>query len=214
LNTHTVAAYTGVEDMQMSTLPSFQVGDGLLLVDPQNDFCPGGSLPVASGDAVMPVLNAWAAAAERAGVPIFVSRDWHPARTTHFKDYGGTWPPHCVMGTRGAEFHPDLRLPAEAVVVSKGMGEAEDAYSAFQARDSTGRPLATLLGERDVHHLYVMGLATDYCVKASALDGLTAAFQVTVVREGTRAVNVQPQDGEQALAEMRAAGAAITEEVT
>jgi nicotinamidase/pyrazinamidase len=113
------------------------------------------------------------------------------------------------MGTRGAEFHPDLRLPAGVVVISKGMGETEDAYSAFQARDSAGRPLATLLGERDVRHLFVMGLATDYCVKASALDGLTAAFGMTVVRDGVRAVNVQPQDGERALEEMRAAGAAI-----
>jgi nicotinamidase/pyrazinamidase len=197
----------------MPTAPSFQVGDGLLLVDPQNDFCPGGSLPVATGDAVMPVLNAWAAAAERAGAPIFVSRDWHPARTTHFKDFGGVWPPHCVMFTHGAEFHPDLRLPPAAVVVSKGMGETEDAYSAFQARDDDGRPLATLLGERHVRHLYVMGLATDYCVKASTLDALSAAFQVTVVREGIRAVNVQPQDGDEALDAMRAVGATITDEV-
>src|SRR5437867_9649505 len=108
--------------------PSFQVGDALLLVDPQNDFCPGGSLPVAEGDRIMPVLNAWADAAAKRGVPIFVSRDWHPARTTHFKDQGGVWPPHCVMDTRGAEFHADLRLPNGAVVVSKGMGATEDAY--------------------------------------------------------------------------------------
>jgi nicotinamidase/pyrazinamidase len=209
-----MAAYTHVEDSQMSTPPSLQVGDALLLVDPQNDFCPGGSLPVADGDAVMPVLNTWAAAAERAGVPIFVSRDWHPIHTTHFKDYGGVWPPHCVIGTHGAEFHPDFRLPPAAVVVSKGMGEAEDAYSAFQARDSGGVALATLLHQRGVRHLYVMGLATDYCVKASALDGLTAAFQVTVVRDGVRAVNLRPQDGDQALEDMRAAGAAITEEVS
>src|SRR5579859_6583680 len=129
----------------MSSVPSSQVGDGLLLVDPQNDFCPGGSLPVADGDAVMPVLNTWAAAAVQAAVPVFVSRDWHPARTTHFAAYGGAWPPHCVMGTRGAEFHPDLQLPTTAVVVSKGMGETEDAYSAFQARDGAGVPLPTLL---------------------------------------------------------------------
>jgi nicotinamidase/pyrazinamidase len=198
----------------MPTPPSFRVGDGLLLVDPQNDFCPGGSLPVADGNAVMPVLNTWAVAAERAGAPIFVSRDWHPATTTHFKDYGGIWPPHCVMGTHGAEFHPDLRLPSGAVVVSKGMGETEDAYSAFQARDDAGLLLATLLQQRQVRHLYVMGLATDYCVKASALDGLTATFQVTVVRDGVRAVNLQPHDGDQALDEMRAAGAAIAEEVS
>jgi nicotinamidase/pyrazinamidase len=191
----------------MSTPPSFQVGDGLLLVDPQNDFCPGGSLPVADGGAVMPVLNTWSAAAERDGVPIYVTRDWHPARTTHFKDYGGIWPAHCVMGTRGADFHPELRLPKTAVVVSKGMGEAEDAYSAFQARDSAGVLLATLLLQRGLRRLYVMGLATDYCVKASALDGLTAAFQVTVVRAGVRAVNLQPLDGDKALEAMRAAGA-------
>jgi nicotinamidase/pyrazinamidase len=191
----------------MSASPSLQVGDGLLLVDPQNDFCPGGSLPVTDGDAVMPVLNTWATAAERAGVPIFVSRDWHPARTTHFKDHGGVWPPHCVMGTPGAEFHPDLRLPPDAVVISKGMGEAEDAYSAFQARDAQGASLVTLLHRRGVQHLYVMGLATDYCVKASALDGLTADFRVTLVRDGIRAVNLQPEDGDQALEEMRAAGA-------
>ncbi|HEV7665159.1 MAG TPA: isochorismatase family protein, partial [Chloroflexota bacterium] len=83
----------------MATLPSFQIGDGLLLVDPQNDFCPGGSLAVAEGNVVMPVLSAWAAAAEQVGAPIFVSRDWHPPRTSHFKEFGGVWPPHCVMGT-------------------------------------------------------------------------------------------------------------------
>jgi nicotinamidase/pyrazinamidase len=189
--------------------PAFETGDGLLLVDPQNDFCPGGSLPVADGDAVMAVLTAWATAAERAGVPVFVSRDWHPPKTTHFKQYGGVWPPHCVMGTRGAEFHRDLKLPPSAMVVSKGMGEAEDAYSAFQARDTAERPLATLLGERAVSHLYVMGLATDYCVKASALGGLENGLRVTVVTEGIRAVNLQPNDGQQALDEMHNAGANI-----
>jgi nicotinamidase/pyrazinamidase len=191
----------------MSTPPSLKEGDGLLLVDPQNDFCPGGALPVAEGDAVMPVLNAWAAAAEHAGVPVFVSRDWHPLHTTHFKDRGGIWPPHCVMGTPGAEFHPKLRLPDGAVIVSKGMGETEDAYSAFQARDASETPLATLLGERGVRHVYVMGLATDYCVKASALDGLSNGLRVTLVPPGMRAVDLLPGDGEQALEQMRAAGA-------
>ena len=193
----------------MPTAPSFQVGDGLLLVDPQNDFCPGGSLAVAEGDAVMPVLNEWITAAERAGVPIFVSRDWHPARTTHFKDYGGVWPAHCVMNTRGAQFHPDLHLTSDAVVVSKGMGETEDAYSAFQARDASGTLLGALLDQRGVRHLYVAGLATDYCVKSSALDALNSHLGVTLVPEGMRAVNLQPTDGEQALAEMRARGAQL-----
>lgn len=186
--------------------PSLQVGDALLLVDPQNDFCPGGSLPVPDGDAVMPVLNRWADAARATGVPIFVSRDWHPARTRHFKEFGGVWPPHCVMGSRGAEFHPALRVPREATVMSKGMGEAEDAYSAFQARDESGTLLAELLRERSIRRLYVMGLATDYCVKASAIGGIEAGLRVTVVPEGMRAVNLQPHDGEHAVAEMRQAG--------
>jgi nicotinamidase/pyrazinamidase len=189
-------------------MPELKQGDALLLVDPQNDFCPGGSLAVLDGDAVMPVLSEWAAAAERAGVPIFVSRDWHPPKTTHFKEFGGVWPPHCVQNTRGAAFHPDLHLPGSAMVVSKGMGEAEDAYSAFQARDGRGTPLSTLLRERGVTHLFVMGLATDYCVKASALGGLDNGFRVTLVPAGVRAVNLQPTDGDQALTAMRTAGVA------
>jgi nicotinamidase/pyrazinamidase len=194
--------------MALSETPPFRVGDGLLLVDPQNDFCPGGSLAVADGDKVMPVLSEWAAAAARAHVPIFVSRDWHPARTTHFKDFGGIWPAHCVMGTHGAAFHPDLQLPADATVVSKGMGENEDAYSAFQARSEAGELLQTLLQRAGITHLYMGGLATDYCVKSSALDGLARGLRVTLVPNGIRAVNLQPSDGDQALAEMRAAGAA------
>src|SRR6266852_4030291 len=193
----------------MSTPPSFQAGDGLLLVDPQNDFCPGRSLAVADGDAVIPVLNAWATAAERAGVPIFVSRDWHPARTTHFKEFGGVWPPHCVMGTPGADFHPDLRLPADVVIVSKGMGETEDAYSAFQARDGAGTLLPALLEQSGIRRLYIAGLATDYCVKSSALDGLAHDLGVTLIPDGMRAVNLRPTDGEQALAEMQARGARL-----
>jgi nicotinamidase/pyrazinamidase len=185
----------------------FVAGDGLLVVDPQNDFCPGGALAVVEGDRVMAVLSAWAAAAGGAGVPVFVSRDWHPARTTHFKEYGGVWPPHCVMGTYGAAFHAELHLPDGAIVVSKGMGEAEDAYSAFEARDEQGTPLATLLEQRGVRHLYVGGLATDYCVKSSTLDALRSGYRVTLIPDGMRPVNVQPGDGDQALADMRAAGA-------
>jgi nicotinamidase/pyrazinamidase len=192
----------------MSHPPSFQPGDGLLLVDPQNDFCPGGSLGVIDGDKVMSVLNEWAAAAAEAQVPIFVSRDWHPPRTTHFKDFGGIWPPHCVRGTPGAAFHPDLRLPSGATIVSKGMGETEDAYSAFQARSEAGEPLLTLLQRAGVTHIYIGGLATDYCVRSSTLDGLASGLRVTLVPDAMRAVNLQPTDGDQALAEMRGAGAA------
>ncbi len=193
----------------MATSPSFQAGDGLLLVDPQNDFCPGGSLGVPDGDAVIPVLNAWTTAAQHAGAPIFVSRDWHPPVTTHFKDGGGRWPPHCVMGTHGAKFHPDLRLPADALIVSKGMGEAEDAYSAFQARTESNVPLSAMLEAKSITHLYIAGLATDYCVKSSALDALERGLRVTLVPDGIRAVNVRPTDGDEALAEMQAHGAQL-----
>jgi nicotinamidase/pyrazinamidase len=191
----------------MVVVPELRRGDAVVIADPQVDFCPGGSLGVPEGDRVMPVLNAWAAAAAAAGVPVFVSRDWHPARTTHFREFGGVWPPHCIQGTPGSAFHPALRLPPEVVIVDKGMGEHEDAYSAFQARTDDGTPLAELLRERQVQHLYLMGLATDYCVKATALSAREHDFKVTVVADGVRAVNLQPHDGEAALAEMRAAGA-------
>jgi nicotinamidase/pyrazinamidase len=190
----------------MSSPPAFRAGDGLLMVDPQNDFCPGGSLAVAEGDAVMPVLSTWAEAAERAGIPIFVSRDWHPQRTIHFQEYGGVWPPHCVMNTPGAEFHADLRLPASARIVSKGMGETEDAYSAFQARDETGKPLKTLLDDSGIRHVFVGGLATDYCVKSTALDALQQGFKVTLIPDAIRAVNLNATDGQLAMADMQAAG--------
>jgi nicotinamidase/pyrazinamidase len=191
----------------MATPAAFAEGDALLLVDPQIDFCPGGALGVDEGDRVMPVLSSWAAAASAAHAPIFVGRDWHPRYTTHFKEQGGVWPPHCVMHTHGAEFHPDLHLPAEITIVSKGMGEAEDAYSVFQARDEAGTPLRTLLERRGVRHVYIAGLATDYCVRSTTLDALTHGYRVTLIREGMRAVNLQPEDGTRALEEMRAAGA-------
>jgi nicotinamidase/pyrazinamidase len=190
-----------------ATPAEFAAGDALLLVDLQNDFCPGGTLSVADGHRVMPVLNAWAAAAYSAHVPIFVTRDWHPPRTTHFKEFGGVWPPHCVMHTHGAEFHADLRLPTGVTIVSKGMRQDEDAYSAFQARDEMDTPLGDLLRQRGVRHVYVGGLATDYCVRSSALDALAGGYAVTLIVDGIRAVNLRPDDGEHALQEMVAAGA-------
>ena len=184
-------------------------GDAVLLVDPQNDFCPGGSLAVPHGDEVMPVLNRWAAAAMRSTVPLLVSRDWHPPRTTHFDTDGGVWPPHCVAGTRGAAFHPDLHLPPEAIVVSKGTRADEDAYSAFQARDDQGHLVPEILRSRGTRRLWVLGLATDYCVKATAVAARTNGFDVNVIAEGKHAVNVHAGDDERAWEEMRAAGATI-----
>jgi nicotinamidase/pyrazinamidase len=181
--------------------------DALVIVDVQNDFCPGGALAVPEGDRVVPVLNAYAARFAARGAPVFASRDWHPARTTHFAGHGGAWPPHCVQDTPGAAFHRALRLPAGAAVVSKGTGPAEDAYSCFQARAADGTDFTTLLARRGVHRLFVGGLATDYCVKATALDARRAGLEVVVLEDAVRAVDVAPGDGERALAEMAAAGA-------
>jgi len=181
----------------------------LVLVDVQNDFCPGGSLAVPDGDKTVPVLNREIERFVAAGRPIVASRDWHPEQTTHFQSGGGPWPVHCVAGHPGAAFHPDLKLPAQAIVVSKGTGATEDAYSAFQARDDAGRDLKRILHERGAKRLVVGGLATDYCVRATVLDALKSGYPVSVLRDGVRGVDVNAGDSARALDEMRAAGATI-----
>ena len=181
----------------------------LVIVDVQNDFCPGGSLAVAGGDEVVPVMNRYAEAFAAAGRLVIADRDYHPGRTTHFVQFGGAWPPHCVQGTPGAEYHPDLVLPSETVHVVKGMGAEEDAYSVFQGRDGDGRSFEALLAERGVRKLYVGGLATDYCVKHTVLDALKAGYEVVLLADGIRAVDVQQGYGERAIEEMRSAGAEI-----
>jgi nicotinamidase/pyrazinamidase len=182
--------------------------DALVVVDVQNDFCPGGSLAVPDGDSVVPVLNRYAERFDAQGAAVFASRDWHPPRTKHFAAYGGIWPPHCVQGTAGAAPHPALVLPARTQVVSKGMDPEEDAYSCFQARAEQGGDFASLLAAREIQRLFVGGLATDYCVKATALDALRAGLRVVVLQDAVRAVDVTPGDGARALAELAAAGAA------
>jgi nicotinamidase/pyrazinamidase len=184
-------------------------GDALVIVDVQNDFCPGGTLAVGEGHQVVAPLNACAARFAAAGAPVFASRDWHPAKTSHFKEWGGPWPPHCVQDTRGAQFHPDLRLPPGTTIVSKGSDPDEDAYSCFQARDAAGRPFPEVLRAAGVRRVVVGGLATDYCVKATALDARRAGFEVVVLVDAMRAVDVRPGDGERAVEEMRAAGALL-----
>jgi nicotinamidase/pyrazinamidase len=181
--------------------------DALLIVDVQNDFCPGGALAVAEGHAVVPLLNQYMERAAAAGVPIFASRDWHPAQTAHFREHGGQWPPHCVQGTPGAEFHPDLRLPEGTVVVSKGMNPVDEGYSLFEGKLKDGRDALTALRELGVTRVHVGGLATDYCVRATTLDALAARFDVFLLEDAIRAVEVQPGDEERAIKEMREAGA-------
>ena len=176
----------------------------LIIVDLQNDFCPGGSLAVAEGDQIVPLVNDLIEQFTRAGQPIFATRDWHPEGHISFKAQGGIWPPHCVQQTRGAQFHPNLRLPPEATIITKGDHKERDAYSGFD-----GTPLAEQLRAAQVNELAVCGLATDYCVLATTLDGLKAGFRVMVRRAAVRGVNVAPGDAANALAEMEAAGATL-----
>jgi len=186
-----------------------QAKDALILVDVQNDFCPGGSLAVKGGDEVVPVLNRAIDKFTAAGLPIFATRDWHPEKTQHFKAYGGLWPVHCVQGTRGAEFHPGLHLNKDVVVVSAGMLPTEEGYSGFQSTDTSGSGLAELLHRKGVERLFVGGLATDYCVKHTVLDGLKEGFKVLLLVDAVRAVNLNFGDGDRAIEEMTKAGATV-----
>ena len=184
----------------------------LVIVDVQVDFADStGALAVAGGSDVVPVINDEAAAALRAGGFVVYTADWHPPRTPHFVTDGGIWPVHCVMGTRGAEFHPGLVV--DGPVVRKGT-HGEDGYSGFTMRDpATGDTLPTelegLLRDRAIRRVLVSGLATDYCVKATALDSARLGFETAVLVDGIRAVDLQPGDGDRAIDEMAAAGVAI-----
>jgi len=178
----------------------------LLIVDVQNDFCPGGALAVERGDEVVAPLNRLIDEFLQRGAPVYKSRDWHPATTKHFAKYGGTWPVHCVQNTYGAEFHPALRDDPRVIVVSKGLGDT-DCYSAFDETD-----LAAQLHEQGIEEVLVGGLATDYCVKNTVLDAVKHGFKVKALKNAMRAVNLQPGDGERALEEMRAAGAEIIDQ--
>lgn len=181
---------------------NLQVGDALLIVDVQPDFCPGGALPVPDGDAVVPVLNRWIAAAEDRGVPVYASRDWHPPRHSSFREEGGEWPPHCVQDTTGAAYHPLLRLPADAIKIAKGTRLDRDQYSAF---DETG--LAANLRARGIHRVWIGGLAEDVCVKATALDARRAGLETHVIAAATRPLT--KEGGDAAEAELEAAGVVV-----
>jgi nicotinamidase/pyrazinamidase len=173
----------------------------LVVVDIQNDFCPGGALPVKDGDKIVPVLNRYIERFRKAGAPVLFTRDWHPPDHSSFKAQGGPWPPHCVQNSEGAKFHRDLLIPPEGEIVSKA-DKRDEAYSFFQGTD-----LAEELKERGIKRLLVGGLATDYCVKETVLDGLKHGFEVFHLDDASKGVNVNPDDSERALQEMVAKGA-------
>lgn len=181
--------------------------DALIVVDVQKDFCPGGALAVPEGDSVVPVLNRYIERFADEKLPIFATRDWHPAKHKSFKEFGGIWPVHCVQKSDGANFHPDLKLPETAKIISKATKVKEEAYSGFQGTD-----LKELLKKQKVKRIFVGGLATDYCVKNTVLDGLKAGFTTFLLMDAVKGVDVNPGDSERAIEEMLSAGAVgITE---
>lgn len=180
------------------------VNIALLVVDVQVDFCPGGSLAVADGDRIIPQLNRVIEAFHAAHLPIFFSRDWHPPNHRSFKSQGGVWPPHCVARTPGAEFHLGLNVPPGSTIISKATEPDLEAYSAFQ-----GTNLGRLLKERTIDEVVIGGLATDYCVKESALDAMKAGFGVSILKDCAKGVNLREDDSEKALRLIEKKGAAL-----
>jgi nicotinamidase/pyrazinamidase len=174
----------------------------LIVVDVQNDFCPGGPLAAPQGDQVVPVLNRYIKKFETVSAWIIATRDWHPANHSSFKPNGGIWPIHCVQNTAGSEFHPDLHLPQNVMIISKGTDPDREAYSGFQ-----GTPLTNLLKERKIQTVWIGGLATDYCVKSTVLDAVKAGFAVRFLEDASRGVGVQQGDIEKAQEEIIKSGA-------
>jgi nicotinamidase/pyrazinamidase len=181
----------------------------LIVVDVQNDFCPGGRLAVPQGDAILSLVNAYIEKFVQHKRPVIATRDWHPPRTAHFKPYGGDWPVHCVNATPGAAFPDDLHLPEQTLIFSKGIRGDQDGYSAFEAEDDQGQLLKDVLKEEKIQQVYVCGLATDYCVKATVLDALKHHMRVFVLEDAVKGVNLKPDDSKHALEEMMAAGAQL-----
>lgn len=197
----------------------------LLLIDLQNDFCPGGTLAVAEGDAVIAIANQAIATCLRHKIPVIASQDWHPAEHRSFAvnsqaepwtvgDLAGLpqvwWPVHCVQNTSGAALHPQLNQQAITDIFRKGQNPDIDSYSAFFDNGRRAKtPLDDWLRQQGIDRLFIMGLATDYCVKYTVLDALTLGYKTSVISEGCRGVNLQPQDSQQALDAMNVAGANI-----
>lgn len=199
---------------ERSVRPAYGPGTALLVVDVQNDFAdPQGSLSVRGGEEIIGRINDEIRAAEAAGSPVLYTQDWHPPSTPHFQKDGGIWPVHCVQGSWGADFHPDLLVLPDASIVRKGSG-GEDGYSAFSVRDPvsgdvTRTQLGELLRERGVERVVIAGLATDYCVKESGLDAIRLGFHPIILADAVRAVDLQPDEGRRALETLASAGAEL-----
>ena len=176
--------------------------DALIIVDVQVDFCPGGALPVPEGDKIIPALNEYIRRFDAAGALIIATRDWHPPNHISFRDYGGPWPLHCVQGTKGAEFHPELRLPDRTLIISKATDPEKEAYSGFEGTDLNER-----LRGAGVKRVFIGGLATEYCVKSTVLDALKYGFEVFLLEDAVKGIDAHPGDVEKAIKEMLEKGA-------
>ncbi len=174
----------------------------LIAVDIQNDFCPGGALPVPDGDAVVYSMNLYITKFSKMGLPVYFTRDWHPQNHISFKTNGGIWPEHCVQETYGAELHKKLLIPSLAVIISKGILPDNEGYSGFHGTDLDKR-----LKAKNIRQLFIGGLATDYCVKSTVLDALHAGFDVVFLSDASKGVDVDTGDSEQAIDEMLREGA-------
>lgn len=174
----------------------------LILVHLQNDFCPGGALPVTEGDTILPLINRYIGLFQSSGLPVIATRDWHPSNHCSFKEQGGRWPVHCVQGSRGAQFRTDLHIPNGSLIISGATNAQKEAYSTFD-----GTSLNDYLEDMGAKTLYIVGLATDYCVKQTVLDGCKLGYRVVVLEDAVRGVNLQPDDSQKALQEMSEAGA-------
>ena len=196
---------TSMNSHKSEEFVSCQKGDALIIVDVQNDFLPpNGSLAVAKGDEVIQPINKAILEFQHNHLPIYATRDWHPTDHCSFKQPDkkeGIWPPHCVAETLGAQFPESLNLPLEAKVISKATQPNEDAYSGFQ-----GTELGDLLKATEIKRVFVAGLATDYCVLNTVKDALGYGFEVVLLLDAVRAVNVKPEDGAAALEEMKRLG--------
>lgn len=182
-----------------------QAGDALIIVDVQNDFLPGGSLPVPEADKVILPLNRYSREFAERGLPVYATRDWHPADHCSFLSQGGKWPPHCVADTWGAEFPQTLELPRETVeTVSKGAYRDAEAYSAFEGTNFSNR-----LRMRGCRRLFIGGLALDYCVRATAIDALRLGFKVVLLQDAVRAIEARPGDGARATGDVLELGGAL-----
>lgn len=197
-------------------MASYDSRTALIVVDVQNDFAdPNGSLYVKGGEEVIPIINEEIAKPREAGAIVVFTQDWHPAVTPHFEKDGGIWPVHCVAGTWGSELHPDLNHDDGETRIQKGVG-GEDGYSGFNVQDPRTKEVSTtglerLLKDQGIEKVIVVGLATDYCVKATAIDSASLGFKTTVLANATRAVNLKPEDETAAIDEMQSAGVFITE---